>query len=149
MALAFSISAPVVNQSYFAVVISFKLRFLPPLWWTQSLYIASPLPRSDPCLKFTGLAERLSSRPIAMLNEAEPVTRWGSFAVTSWTVEPNQHVSRGSVNKRGRGEMCRVIHIVDQSGGKLGFDTPVRWSPGHSAGKCASTSPAWSPKAVV
>ncbi len=55
----------------------------------------------------------------------------GSSTVTSWTVEPNQHVGRWSVNKWGHTVMCQVIHIVDHSGGKLRLNTPVGWLPGH------------------
>lgn len=55
----------------------------------------------------------------------------GSSTVTSWTVEPNQHVGRWSVNKWGHTVMCQVIHIVDHSGVKLRFNTPVGWLPGH------------------
>lgn len=55
----------------------------------------------------------------------------GSSTVTLWTVEPNQHVGRWSVNKWGHAEMCQVLHIVDRSGGKLRFNTPVRWLSGH------------------
>lgn len=55
----------------------------------------------------------------------------GSSTVTSWTVEPNQHMGRWSVNKCGHTVMCQVTDIGDHSGGKLRFNTPVGWLPGH------------------
>lgn len=55
----------------------------------------------------------------------------GSSTVTWWTVEPNQHEGWWSVDKWGHTVMCQVIHIVDHSGGKLRFNTPVGWLLGH------------------
>lgn len=55
----------------------------------------------------------------------------GSSTVTSWTVEPNHHVGLWSANKWGHTVMCQVIHIVDHSGEKLRFNTPVGWLSGQ------------------
>lgn len=68
----------------------------------------------------------------------------GSTSVTSWTVEPNQHVGRSSANKWGQAAMCQVTHIVDHSGGKLRFNTPVGWLPGQARQeRCVRVTNAW------